>query len=391
MANKLLLILMILLFLPTFAFGMEDGDTVNSQTVIKDQIDNLQIDELERIIKDINSENKHLPKMRLKDTLSSLVKGKRVFDGKEIITGILKTIFDEVINNLNLLKKLLILSIISAILINLQNAFEEDTVGKMAHFVAYIILVSIVIKSFLMGMEIGKDAIKDMVLFMQALLPILITLLVAMGGITSAALFQPIILGAISAISTIMKDIIIPLIFFSILIGIISKISDRVQINKVASLLREIAVVIIGISLTVFMGIISIQGVTASKVDGVTIRTAKFAVDNFIPIVGKFLSDAMDTVVGCSMLLKNGIGVIGVVTLFLISIMPAIKLISLIFVYKITAAVIEPISHGKIIACLNEVSKSLILVLATVLSVGLMFFIAITIIVAAGNSTVMLR
>src|SRR5699024_11936825 len=88
-------------------------------------------------------------------------------------------------------------------------------------------------------------------------------------------------------------------------------------------------ITVIGASLTVFIGIMSMYGI-ASKVDGVTVRTAKFAVDKFVPIVGKFLSDAMDTVVGCSAVLKNAVGVIGLFTLFLICIIPIIKIVALI-------------------------------------------------------------
>lgn len=129
----------------------------------------------------------------------------------------------------------------------------------------------------------------------------------------------------------------------------------------------------------------------ASKVDGVTVRTAKFAMDKFIPIVGGFLSDAMDTVVGCSAVLKNAVGVIGLFTLFLICIIPVIKIIALIFIYKVVIAVIEPVSTVKIGECLVEVSKSLLLLLASLLAVSIMFFITITIIVEAGNVTMMLR
>ena len=240
-------------------------------------------------------------------------------------------------------------------------------------------------------MGIGREAIKQMVVFMQLLLPSLITLLAAMGGLTSSALFQPLILGALSAISSIIKDMILPLVFISAIIGIISKISPRVQISRLASLIRQAATAIIGISLTVFIGIMSIQGITAAKVDGVTLRTAKFAVDKFIPIVGGFLSDAVDTVIGCSMLLKNAIGVVGLIALFIICIIPIIKIIALIIVYKIASVLIEPIADSRIVECLDEISKSLTLIFASVASVAIMFFIAITIIISAGNMTVMLR
>ena len=129
----------------------------------------------------------------------------------------------------------------------------------------------------------------------------------------------------------------------------------------------------------------------SANVDGVTIRTAKFAVDNFIPIIGKFLSDAVETVIGCSSILKNGIGIIGLIALFLICIAPAVKIVVLIFIYKMIAAIIQPVASPNITTCFSEVGKALLLILIGVLSVATMFFITITIIVEAGNTTLMFR
>ncbi|MGF7057001.1 stage III sporulation protein AE [Brassicibacter mesophilus] len=389
----IIFIITIITFVPCIAYSYDgDDENLSLDNLIEQQIDNLKIEELERLVKDISrTTDDILPEIDFKEFMVSLIKGEKVLEGKDLVNGIFKLVFREVIANSSLLVKLLVLSIICSVLMNLQSAFEKDTVGELAFYVCYLVLTSIAIKSFIMAMDIAKSAINDMVILMQVLLPTLLTLLLAVGGITSSALFRPIILGAVSVVSTLMRDIILPMIFFGAIVGIVSKISSRIQISRLSGLIRQISTGIIGVVLTIFIGIISIQGVTSSKVDGVTIRTAKFAVDKFVPIVGKFLSDAMETVVGCSMILKNAVGVIGMIALFLICIIPVMKIISLIIVYKLTSAVIEPIANNRIVDCLGEISKSLIMLLATVSAVGVMFFIAVTIIIGAGNITVMLR
>lgn len=390
--NKRTVIIFILIFILVPSIGYCDDEVIDKDKIVEEQLKNLKLEELSDIIKDINkSSDEYFPEVNFKGLLISLVKGEQVVNSQEVLKGILNIVFKEVIVNFKLLLKLLVLAIICAILVNLQSAFESDTIGNLAFYVCYIILISLCIKGFSIGIGIARDAIDDMVVFIQALLPTLITLLLAMGGLTSSALFQPLLLGAITITSTIMKDVLLPIVFFSAIIGIVSNISDRIQFSKLSGLLRQISVAIIGITLTVFIGVISIQGITSAQVDGITIKTAKFAVDKFIPIVGKFLSDAMDTVIGCSMLLKNAIGVIGLIVLFIICIMPIIKIIALVFTYKVVTVVIEPISDFRIINCLNEIIKSLIVILGIVISVGMMFFITITIIVGAGNITMMLR
>lgn len=387
----LVLSIYIILFFHSIVFA-DDEDILNLDKLIERQMESLKIDELENLVKEINNSTEEiLPKIDFKRFMTSLIKGENVLDGEKVLTGIFKLVFREVIVNSGLLAKLLILGIICSLFTNIQSAFERDTVGEVAFYVCYLILISLSIKSFVIAMQITWKAINDMVVLMQILLPILLTLLVAVGGITTSSLFKPIILGAVSIISTLIKDMILPLVFYATVIGIICKISSRIQITKISSLIRQVSTAIIGISLTIFIGIISIQGTMSAKVDGVTMRTAKFAVDKFVPIVGKFLSDVMETVVGCSMVLKNAVGAIGMISLFFICVIPIIKILSLIFIYKIAGALVEPITNDRIVDCLNEISKSLIILLATVTSVGVMFFIAVTIIISAGNATVMLR
>lgn len=395
MLKKCLLILTITIVVSGYSLSWaQDGEDLKEYNgkIIEEQMKNINLDELQKVISDVNSStNNYMPNIDFDTVLEALVKGEEFFKGSEILNGILKMFFYEVIQNASLLIKILILTIICSILTNIQSTFESNTVGEIAFYICYIVLIGLALKSFSQAMEVGRITIDKMVVFMQALLPTLITLLLVVGGITSSAIFQPIILGTISIVSTMMKDLIIPLVFFSAVIGMVSNISPKIQISKLSGLLRQISIAIVGISLTIFIGIISIQGLTTAKVDGVSIRTAKFAIDKFVPIVGKFLSDAMDTVVGCSMLLKNAVGMIGVIILFLITLIPTIKIISLIFLYKLGAAFVEPISNKRIVACLSEISNSLIVLLAVVASVGIMFFIAITIIVSAGNMTMLFR
>ena len=132
--------------------------------------------------------------------------------------------------------------------------------------------------------------------------------------------------------------------------------SEKIQFSQLSELIRQIIIGIITGSLTIFIGIITMFGI-GSKIDGMTIRTAKFAVDNLVPIVGKFLSDAVETVVSCSAILKNGIGIIGLIALFLICIVPIIKIVVLIFSYKIIGAIAQTIASENIVNFFNEVER----------------------------------
>jgi stage III sporulation protein AE len=115
------------------------------------------------------------------------------------------------------------------------------------------------------------------------------------------------------------------------------------------------------------------------------VKTAKYAVDNFIPIVGKCLSDAISTVAGYSILLKNAVGSLGLVVLILIIIFPIIKILIMAVMYKLVAALIEPVSDGRLVNCLSSAGDSIILIMSCLICVSIMFFIMISIIAGAGK------
>lgn len=386
------IVLLILIFSSySFSENIDEESISITDKFLQEQLDSLNVRELELVLEDIvKGGEEYYPKINIREAIVAMIKGKNTFDIKDITSGISILLFKDILSNLALISQILIITIACSILTNLQSTFEKDTVAQLAHYACYIILSMLIINSFMLALDLGKKTVAQMVDFMQIILPILLTLLIAVGGPNTKLLFHPMVIGTVNIIGSLIKDLVFPLIFFSFIIGIISNISQKVQFSKLSELIRQIIIVVISASLTIFIGIITMYGITAN-VDGVTIRTAKFAVDNFIPIIGKFLSDAVETVIGCSSILKNGIGIIGLVSLLLICIAPAIKIVVLIFVYKMIAAIIQPIASPNITTCFSEVGKALLLILVGILSVATMFFITITIIVEAGNTTLMFR
>lgn len=388
-----LIILLFVVFISSPVMATEDQELKKETNQIVDEIlNNVDTYELENVIGDAKGNvDNYIPNLNIREMISSISKGEFKFSIKEFFLGVGRFLFEEVLNSSGLLARLILLSILSAILQNIQSSFEDNGVGDIAFSVIYLVIIGIAIQSFASAVQIGREAIESMVTFMQALLPTLLILLASMGSLASAALFQPLITITITMISTFIKNIILPMTFLAAVLNLVTYLNNKMQISKLASLIKQSTVVLLGFSLTVFIGVMTIQGISGASFDGVTVRTAKYAVDNMLPIVGGFLSDAVDTIIGCSLLIKNAVGVVGLIFLFILMLFPIVKIIALILIYKISSALIEPIADNRIVSCLNDISKSLILILASVISVAIMFFIMITIIVGAGNITVMMR
>ena len=106
------------------------------------------------------------------------------------------------------------------------------------------------------------------------------------------------------------NTVLIPFVLISNVLGIVSKVSNRVQVDKLSKFFNSSVAWILGIILTIFVGVVSVEGSLSSTVDGITAKTTKAAVSSFIPVVGKILGDAVDAVIGCNNILKNAVGII---------------------------------------------------------------------------------
>jgi stage III sporulation protein AE len=230
-----------------------------------------------------------------------------------------------------------------------------------------------------------------MVDLMTALLPLMLSLLAGVGALTTAALFQPVMLFTVNAVSVGVKDIIFPLMYLTAMLEIVGHISERYKVSNLTGMLKQMSLFTLGISLTLFLGVIAVQGVTGGMSDGISLRAAKFVTGTFVPVVGKMFADVVDLVMGLSLLLKNVIGFFGAMLVVGLCAYPGIKILSLVFIFKIAGVLIQPVGEERMAKCLDGMGNNLLLIFAAVATVALMFFLAITIMIGAGSVAVMLR
>ncbi|ERN53024.1 stage III sporulation protein AE [Alkalihalophilus marmarensis] len=361
------------------------------ESFVERQLENLQLDEIHSYWEEISTEyGGFLPESQ-KGSFLEFIKGDKQFSFKEWGIGFVRYLMHELIVNGKLLGTLILLTVFCMILQSLQNAFEQHTISKVAYAITYMVLMIIALNSFHVAISYAQDAINNMIHFMIALLPLLLAIMAAVGSITSAALFHPLIIFLVHTSGLLIQYIVLPLLFLSAVLAIVSTLTDHYKVTKLANFLRTIAVGALGIFLTVFLGVISVQGASTAVADGITVRTAKFIAGNFVPVIGRMFTDAADTVMSASLLLKNTVGIAGLVILLMLCAFPAIKILSIAIIFNLSAAILQPLGGGPIIECLSIIGKAVIYVFAALAIVCLMFFLAITIMVAAGNLSFMVR
>ena len=325
------------------------------------------------------------------DIIKDVSEGRLDFNIKGILNNALRFLFKELYQNLGILVKLAVLIVICAILKNLQTSFLKEGVGEIAFYVCYILIITVLLVSFSTVIKMSAQIINDMVGFMYATIPVLITLVVSGGNITTGGVFQPVMIMLVEVSATVIKNVFIPMIFLSTILNIINNISDKIQLTRLAGFIKPITSWDLGVILTVFIAIVWLQGSLGAVIDGVTSKAAKFAIGTFIPIVGKTLADAADTVIGCTLLIKNAAGLAALLGVLVICIVPLIKIIALAALYKAASALFEPVSEKRITNCINEVAGSMVHIFAITAAVAFMFIISVTALISAGNLSAMLR
>ena len=321
----------------------------------------------------------------INEILNDAIKGE--VDNSTLLKKILNILGKEVTTNIKSLVSILAIILIHSILKSISESLENNNISKLIYYVQYILIVTVIMSNFTDIIKLVQDTTENLIGFMNALVPLLITLMMYTGSITTSSVVEPMI----NFIGNIIQNLIIPFVLVLTSLVIISKISDKVHIDKLSKFFKSGIVWFLGIVLTVFVGVVSLEGTLSSSVDGITAKTTKAVVSSAIPVVGKILGDAVDTVLGCGIVLKNAVGLVGVVIVIGICIMPILKLFVLSVSYKLLSTVVQPIADEKIIDLLEQIGDIFKIFLGILCAISFMLIIGTTLVLKISNGTMMYR
>lgn len=379
--KKTILIFILILIIPTNALA-ETEEEIMSSTQEKFNISGF-INQAQEYTGDFFED------MDLSDIFNQAVQGK--VNNQTIYKKIIKILGNEVSSNIKILISILVIIVIHGILKSITDSLDNSNVSQIIYFVQYILIVTLIMSNFTEIIKLIKETANNLVGFINLLMPLLLTLMVYTGNITTSSVLEPIVLFISNFIGNIIVDALIPIVLIIVVFSIISKISDRVQVEKISKFLKSGVVWFLGIVLTIFVGVVSLEGTLSSSVDGVTAKTAKAAVSSVIPVVGKVLGDVVDSVLGCGVILKNAVGVVGVIVIIGICILPVLKIATLSIMYSLASAVVQPVADDKIVKLLDEMSGVFKLLLAILCSLSVILIIGVTLVIKISNSGMMYR
>lgn len=320
------------------------------------------------------------------DAVKDVLNGDFNTDAANIFTAIFNVFLSSFLSIAPLLVSIAIIAILSGVLNNMKSNFLGKNTTDMVYYVCFLAVVLVLATAMYQVVDLARNVINNMRQFMSIIFPVILTLITASGGATSGKLFQPLTAVLTGGITEIIVGVIFPIFVVIIVLNIVSNLSDNIKLNKLADFFKSCGQWLIGICFTVFIAFLSIQGILAGAMDGISIRAAKYAIGHSIPVVGNYIKDGFNLVLGSCVLIKNSVGVTGMLLLLSMVLVPIIQLLVFSLGLKLTAGIIEPVTDKKISGMVQTVSKNITLLLIAVISIAFMVFITLGVLIMSSNS-----
>lgn len=395
MRNKFFIILILTLNIFCFCFKINQTFCANSSLLdlkdslskqVEETLNQVDFDEIQSIVDNFDDNQKKMFSIgNLKTKVKEVLNGESSINYESILGGVVSVLFQIVADYLPMFALLISVGILSSILGSLKTKFNEKSIGDIIHFICFCVCI-IVVGTIIKGLIINtSSSINSMQKQMSAIFPIILTMMTALGANSSVGVFQPALAIFSNISSKVFSSIIIPIFTLSFCFGVIGNLSNNVKLDKFNSFLSSLFKWLVGILFTIFFAMLSVQGITAGSFDSVSIRTMKFTMSSYVPVLGGYLSQGMDVILASSVLIKNAVGFVGILMLFTSILAPILEIVVVSLLLKVASAILQPLNNERITNFLHTTSKCVLMLSTCLIVVAFMYFIMIGLGMATAN------
>lgn len=381
---KILVILSLLLsILSIVGLCVAENDDPEQQLIdnVEQNVDDLDLGSLQGLLQGLNSNLFD----SLKDTIKDIAQGEQKLTFDDAVRLITQRVFSALIGVLPIVVSIVGISLITSLLNGLTSGFLSNPTKELIGFVSYCAIAVIILTRAMSLVNDTATIVGTIKQFMQLVFPILLTIITVVGGANSSAVFQPMMSVLTTSITTFVVQIIMPMVVVVIVFTMISSLSNGVKLSKLTSFFSSGIKYSLTAVFSLFVTFLTAQGLTGGIIDTVSIKTAKFAMQSYVPIVGGYLSDGFDLMMASFVLIKNSLGLISLFALLIMIASPLVNIIVFSLGLKLASGIIEPIGDSKISKMIFDLSKNVNILLAIILGVAFMFVTTITLIIYACN------
>lgn len=394
-SNKITIICMILLislfsiFTPMATFCVDNATVEISEDLnnsIIDELNEIDFSDLNGVIEEFQNNSTNIFSIdNIKSKIYSIISGENAVSYSSFFASLFSIFVELIVKYLPMLSLIVAIGVISNLLNGIKSKFNEKSTSGLIHLVCFLAVVVLTIGMISSISEMSVSSIKAMVSQMNAIFPILLTLMIGIGATASAGVFQPIV----AIISTYVADfftyLILPLFTMSFVFGIINNLSDNIKLDKFNSFISSLFKWCVGLVFTLFFAVFTIQGISAGTFDSLSVRTTKYTIKSYIPIMGGYLSDGMDLILSSTILIKNAVGLIGLLMVISTIISPLLEIVVFSLLLKLVSAILQPMGNNKTSNFLMSTSKSITMLSSCIIAVGFMYLISVGLVMMTSN------
>jgi len=343
---------------------------------VSQQLNGIDFSGIDKLIKDSGA-----PINNLRELVDSAIAGKLDLSPGSLLAQAARLIFNELYAQADLIRSLLIVALLSALFKVMGEAFKNKGVGELGFYASYVVLIIILFQSFKIALDITQGLVGVVAALMEACAPLVVTLLIMTGSVASSYVFNPLILFASGILTEFVSRLILPVISLAAMIHIVNYLTESAMLQKLSELLKDGCSFIVKALCLLFVAALSLQKISMPILDNVTFKTAKSAV-GAIPVVGGPINSAADVVLLWAGAAKSGVLIALIILAVVIFTVPVIKVFALFLVYKVTAAVIQPVADKRIVECVDGMGDFALVFTGVCVLTSLMFIVMAVIVLA---------
>ena len=371
---KLIVLMIFICFFacPLNVRAEESEENIDVQGVVLEQFDFSEIDDsLKEIFPD--------KKVSFQDILTNLITGDTSFSFDLIKELIVDHFTYEIRNSRSTIVQILLLVIVAAVFSNFSSVFKSTQVSEISFSMLYMFLITICLNNFRILVDATVANLEKLINFMSVLSPVyFMGVAISTGSSTSIGFYQ-VVLILIFIVELLILNFLIPLTQIYLIMRVLNELSPEIHLSKFAELIETIVSWSLKMLLALIIGLNVIQGLLSPAIDSVK-RSVVTKGAEAIPIVGDAIGGTTEVILGTAVLIRNGIGIIGMIVCFVICLTPLIQMAVTTLIYQLVAAVIQPISEKRLVDCVSSMADSSKLLLRIVFTTGVLFLLTIAVV-----------
>lgn len=353
------------------------------ETEVNKTVDDLELSEFEQYAESLG----YLYQSDgIKTLIKEITKGNIVLTPQTLIKVGLEYLTSGLRSILPTLLGIVLIAVLFSIVNGLTSEFLNKQTNEIVYFVCYSAIITTVIAMVIGTIRDVKKTIEVLGQIINSVYPPLITLVTAIGGGVTTGLFNPGLAFVSNLVSNVITKVILPLFIASVVFCIAGNLSNSIKLDKLQRATRFIATGILSVTFGGFIAYLSIAGLIGGVTDTASVKATKYLVSSYVPVVGGYLSQGFDLVRVGMVIVKNALGVVGVLAVIGVMLLPVLKLTVLTLGLKLTAGIIEPLGDKRMSGFVSGISESTRQLLGAILGSGFVFILTLSMILVTLNA-----